>query len=295
MSITGALTRRSARLFLRDRAAVFFSFLSTLILIGLYFLFIARQYVQGIEESGAPLSGAATYFLVYSQMMAGVLILNTVSLSLGVFSNIAADLQAGRVNALLLTRARPAQITMAYYASGIAVTAALSLLTWAITYALIGLLTGYWLSLTTLLGAAGIILYAVFVGVSVMLLITALVRSPSALGTMSGVLGTFLGFLCGIYMPYAQLGTLTERIGSVLPFTHLTIWLKRTVLLDAFGQLEFPAQVQTELLGAGGFSASNIGFLGMAVPLWVMLVAAGVFGAGCLGAAVGLMRRKGRG
>ncbi|MDR0897344.1 MAG: hypothetical protein LBN04_05755, partial [Oscillospiraceae bacterium] len=66
MTIVGALTRSSARLFLRDRAAVFFSFLSTLILIGLYFLFIARQYVQGIEQSGAPLSGSATYFLVYA-------------------------------------------------------------------------------------------------------------------------------------------------------------------------------------------------------------------------------------
>jgi multidrug/hemolysin transport system permease protein len=292
MTIVGALTRRSARLFLRDRAAVFFSFLSTLILIGLYFLFIARQYVQGIEQSGAPLSGAATYFLVYAQMMAGVLILNTVSMSLGVFSTIATDVQAGRTNALLLTRARPAQLTLAYYLSGIAVTAVLSLLTWVITYALIGLLTGYWLALSTVLRAAGILCYAVFIGVSVMLLVTALVRSPAALGTMSGVLGTFLGFLCGIYMPYAQLGTLTERIGSLLPFTHLTIWLKRTVLLDAFDQLGFAQDVQTLLLGAEGFSASSIGFLGMDVPLWAMLVAAGVVGTGCLAGAVGLMRRK---
>jgi hypothetical protein len=53
--------------------------------------------------------------------------------------------------------------------------------------------------------------------------------------------------------------------------------------------------VQRAVRGGGGFSACNMGFGGWGVRLWVMRGAGGVFGGGCWGAAVGLMRRNGRG
>ena len=44
-----SMTKRHILIFLRDKTAVFFSFLSVLILLTLYFLFIGRQFTSGSE------------------------------------------------------------------------------------------------------------------------------------------------------------------------------------------------------------------------------------------------------
>lgn len=276
-----SLTLRNIKLFVRDKAAVFFSFLSTLILVALYFLFIARLYTSGLTEF-AEISGAkAADFLVYIQMMAGVLILNSMSLSVGVFNTIARDFESKKVDSYLLTPARPREIITAYFAAGFCVSFTLNLFTWAVSFVLIGLLTGFWLSATTFITVIAILAAASFVSGSLMILITALVKSPAAIGVISGISGTFLGFLCGIYMPYSNFGGGMKEAGSVLPFTHLTIWLKQTVLNDALSQLGIAGDLKKTVMG-DYFSAESIGFCGIGAPLWAMLLFCAAFAFICL-------------
>ena len=71
-----SLIKRNTLTFLRDKAAVFFSFLSVIILLGLYFLFIGRQYTSGLN-----MDDNLKTFLSASVMMGGVLVINTVSLA----------------------------------------------------------------------------------------------------------------------------------------------------------------------------------------------------------------------
>ncbi|MDR1093692.1 MAG: ABC transporter permease [Clostridiales bacterium] len=287
-----SLTARNVKLFLRDKAAVFFSFLSAIIMVALYFLFIAKLYSSALAAAGNfGGSAAQTDFLVYSQMMAGVLVINSISLSLGVFGAIAKDFEGRRVDGFLLTPLRAREIVAAYFLGGFAVSFALNLLTWAASAALIGALTGYWFGAGTFFAAVGILAAASLIGSSIMLLITALVRSVAALNVVGGVIGTFLGFLCGIYMPYSNLGKGAEAVGSLLPFTHLTVWLKQTVLNDALTQLSVPADMQETIL-RDYFSAKSVGFCGIAAPLWVMLLLSGAFALGCLAAAVFVLKRR---
>ena len=276
-----AFTQRSVRLFLRDKATVFFSFLSTLILVALYFLFIGKNYADGITAMvGGLLSDQAVYAVVYAQMMVGVLVLNSLSLSIGAFSLIAHDFERRRVDSFLLTPLRPAALLLAYYAGGFLVSFVLNTFTWLLSLVLIGLVSGYWVSLGCALAVTGILLFASLVSCSLMLLFTALVKSSAAIGTFSGVAGTFFGFLCGIYMPYELLGTGVQFFGSILPFTHITIWLKQIVLADAFAALRIPAAFHAPLLE--GFSAHNIGILGLQLPLSVALLYTALIALACL-------------
>jgi len=227
-----ALIKRNILLFMRDRSAVFFSFLSTIILVALYFLFIAQMYRQGIGSgAGNMFSDSAKNFLIYLQMMAGVLILNSMSLSMGVYSTIAKDFESKRVDNFLLTPLHRTELLVSYLVSGFLVSLTLNLLTWIISAVLIGLLTGYFVAFSTILMAIVILLIASAISSAIMLLITALVHSSTAIGVIGSIAGTFLGFLCGIYIPYSNLGATTEKIGSVLPYTHLTIWMKQTLLI----------------------------------------------------------------
>ncbi|MDR1427065.1 MAG: ABC transporter permease [Bifidobacteriaceae bacterium] len=286
------LMKRTSLLFLRDKAAVFSSFLSTGILIALYFLFIGQMYTAGMTlENGFPMSGQEKSFLVYVQMMAGVVILNSVSVSVGVFSNVAKDFETRRTEGFMLTPATAGQILTAYFLSGMTVSWVLSALAWVVGVVLIGALTSYWLGFAAVAIGLGIAFAAALVSGALMLLLAALVRSSTALGVISGILGTFLGFLCGIYMPYFMLGNGIEGVGSVLPFTHLTVWFKQVVLGDAAKQLGISGAQQMSVLEES-FSAENVGLLGLDLPLPVMLGLSGLFAVGCAVAALAVLRRR---
>jgi len=286
-----AFTRRSVVLFLRDKATVFFSFLSTLILIALYFLFIGKAYAGGLEEAlGSYVSSANLYAVVYVQMIVGVLVLNSLSLSIGAFSTIAHDFENRRTDSFLLTPMKPSALLISYFLGGFIISFVLNVFTWLVSIVIIGLAFGYWVGVATMFAVMGILLFSSMVGCALMLLFTASVKSSAAIGVFSGVAGTFFGFLCGIYMPYEQLGAGVEKVGSVLPFTHITIWLKQIVLEDAFQSLGIADTFQSVMLE--GFSAKNIGLLGMDFSLMHMLLFTAAVAVLCLVIAGRIIKRK---
>ena len=296
MNPIGTLTRRNLQLFLRDRMTVFFSFLSTIILVMLYFLFIGKIYTTQMDDSAMggiamPLAEGAKSFIVYLQMMAGVLALNSMSLATGAFSTIAKDFETRRVDSLMLTPVKPYQMILAYYATGLIASFIINTFTWIASFLIIGFATGYWLNAGSVLLVLAVLLVASLISCSIMLLITSLVKSSSAIGVINGIAGTFFGFLCGIYMPYSNLGDTTKAVGSFLPFTHLTIWLKRVMLGDAFTQLHIPDAFR-EILYRDFFSADGVGLAGMDVPLGAMVVLSGALGLMCLVASYLLLHRR---
>ncbi|GHU90572.1 ABC transporter permease [Clostridia bacterium] len=286
------LTKRSVTLYLRDKQAVFFSFLSTIILIALYFLFIAQMYASSFDYAAPGLfTKDAQYFIIYLQMMAGVLVLNSISLALGVFSTVAKDFETRRTDSFMLTKATPSQLQISYFAAAYIVSLLMNLLTWLVSLALIYAVTGYVISGAAILVSIGVLAVCSLLSCALMLFVTALVKSSTAIGVINGIAGTFLGFLCGIYMPYSNLGKTAETVGSVLPFTHLVIWLKQTVLESAFAQVSVPSGLTDMILGEF-FSAKSVGFLSFDTSLTVMVCYAAVFAGACLVAAVVLQKKR---
>jgi multidrug/hemolysin transport system permease protein len=265
------MTNRSIKLYFRDKQVVFFSFLSMVILVALYFLFIANIYAESFEEAAPGVfAKKAQYFLIYLQMMAGVLVLNSVSLSLGVFAIIAKDFESRRTESFMLTKLKPSELQISYLLAAFIVSFVMNCVTWLVSNLLIFLLTGYAISFGAIAVSMGILAVSALVSCGIMLLVTALVKSSQALGVISGIAGAFLGFLSGVYLPYQNLGKTAETIGSLLPFTHVTIWLKQTVLKDAFVQIEMPEDMQATVL-KDFFSAENIGFGAFDFQLGIMI------------------------
>ena len=291
MRTTFIFTRRSLRLFLRDKATVFFSFLSTIILVALYFLFIGKTYADGMSGmAGSYISTNTIYSTVYIQMIVGVLVLNSLSLSIGAFSTIAHDFENRRVDSFLLTPIKPSELLIAYFSGGFIISFVLNVFTWLLSVLIIGIAFGYWVGIAAVFAVIGILVFASIISCSLMLLFTALVKSSAAIGVFSGVAGTFFGFLCGIYMPYEALGKGVERVGSVLPLTHITIWLKQVVLDNAFVKLGIAEEIQGAMLES--FSARNIGLLGMDIPLGGMLIYTAALALICLFLAGRVVRRR---
>jgi multidrug/hemolysin transport system permease protein len=275
---------------------VFFSFLSTLILVALYFLFIAKLYTGTMDNPqmggiSVTIADGAKYFVVYLQMMAGVLVLNSISLATGSFSIIAKDFEDRRVDSFLITPVETYEIILAYYAAGLIASFCFNIFTWVLSFGIIGVFTGYWLAIGPFFMVFAVLFMASLISCSLMFFITSLVKSSAAIGVISGVSGTVFGFLCGIYMPYSNLGESTKAIGSLFPFTHIVIWLKQVVLGNAFSQLGITGDFKN-ILFREYFSAESIGFLNIDLPLWTMVVLSGILGFMCLTASYIIMNRR---
>ncbi|MDR2538846.1 MAG: hypothetical protein LBC43_04335 [Bifidobacteriaceae bacterium] len=287
-----ALTERNIRLYLRDTAQVFFSFLSAGILVMLYFMFIANHYVDGVKaETANLLSESALYFLVYSQMMAGVIVLNSVSLATGALLPTSMDFVSKRYQSFQLTPLASKGLVSSYLSSAFLISLLLNSLVWLTSLVMIGSLTGYWLSFDAIVQSIGVLLVSDFVSCGTIFLMTVLVKSVNALGVFNGVAGTFLGFLCGIYIPYSTLGASTELVGSVLPWAHLVVWGKQIVLGDAYMQLGISPAAQ-KIFDHELFSSENLGLLGNDLPLWMMLLLAVLFALICLIVATFILSKR---
>ncbi|MDR0957010.1 MAG: ABC transporter permease [Candidatus Nomurabacteria bacterium] len=287
MSIVGNLVGRSVKLFVRDKTTVFFACMSVLILIGLYFLFIAKIYVENLSG----LDNSAAYFLVYSQVMAGVVVLNAFSFSVSFYGKVAEDFKRGRLSAFSLTQAKPRQILVAYVLSGFLVPVIFNLIMWILALVLMGILTGYVLPIATILLSLAVIVVVSLISSALMFLITVFVKEPAAMGAISGGGGAILGFLCGVYTPYSQLGRGVEILGSALPFSHLTIWLKIIVSSGAMTTLGITDSVTRDAI-LTNFSANSIGFLGINMPLSATIFISVVIVAMCFLASWVILKRR---
>lgn len=260
------LIKRNILVYIRDKASVFFSFLSVIILVALYFLFIGRQYTSG--EGFETMDSNLKTFLSTGVMMGGVLVINTVSLSLGVMGSIIADLETRKLDGFLVTPIERYKISIAYYIASVIVTFFFSLLMFVITILYLGIVAGYWYSISTVLIVIALLFLFTFISSAIMLFLVTLIKTQNAFSAMAGILGTVVGFVSGIYMPLSVLGDGMTKVASLNPFTHMTVLLKQVLLKEPYALI--PAEL-TKVL-AVPYGTTNVGILGLNVPLVYLIL-----------------------
>ena len=226
------LTLRNIKLYLRDKSAVFFSFLSVIILISLYLLFLKNAYKHEALEQ--VMNAKEIDFMVDSLILSGIMVINTITLSLGNLGSMIQDLESHRINAFIVTPVKRYKLILAYFASSFMITLTFSLLMWVGALALIYLTTGIMYPSDILIKATGLVILYTFISTTFMILLTTFIKSVNAFGAVSGVFGTLIGFTSGIYMPLSQFPDYIQKISAWLPFTHMTIYLKQILLKPSF-------------------------------------------------------------
>ena len=89
------LVSRNLKRYLRDKAAVFFSFLSVIIILALYILFLGKMQSDSLASHFGSIDGID--WLVASWIMSGIIVVSTVTVPLGAIGNLIDD----RVNLTL--------------------------------------------------------------------------------------------------------------------------------------------------------------------------------------------------
>ena len=226
MATIRSLIKRNLKLYFRDKAAVFFSLLSVIIIIGLYALFLGDLQVQSLTDAAGQVFPDAGW-MVNAWILAGVLAVTTVTVSLAAYGTMVDDMYNGQIKDFFVAPINRGKLVFAYMISSALISFIMNIIAFTVSETYIVISGGMLLEPLQILEVIGVLALSIFSFSSMMCFITSFLKSPNAFGTLSTILGTLIGFFTGIYVP---IGVLPKSIGTVmkfLPFSYTAAWLRQ--------------------------------------------------------------------
>lgn len=250
------LTKRNCLVFFRDRGAVFFSLLTMLIVLVLMGVFLGdmnkEQVVELLKEYGGmrdtALDEEHAKHLVQYWTLAGILVVNAVTVTLTVIGSMVTDRTEGKLASLYSAPVSRNVIAVSYIASAVLIGIFMCMFTLVIALCYIAATGGAWISVA----AFGRIILLIFLNVCVfaviMYLFALLVKSSSAWSGIGTIVGTLVGFVGAIYLPMGYLPGGVATVLKCIPVLHGTALMRAAcceeALTDTF--TDVPAQLITE-------------------------------------------------
>lgn len=280
-----AILGRNLKMFFRDKGAVFFSLLSMLIVICLMLFFLGDMNTTAITgildefpDRNAALDEKNAELIVLSWTFAGILSINAVTVTLGVYSVMIKDRVNGKLNSIYTSPVSRTAIATAYIATawiGSVIVCAITLFITEI-YGIAKGMEAY--SFVAHLQLFGMIMVNSFVYAALMYVVAVLAKTEGAWTGFGTVVGTLVGFLGGIYIP---IGTLSDSIGTILKCTPIIYGtaMFRGIMTEDIVEKTFdgvPNEVVTEYRQAMGIDLEVFGKSLGITEEWLILLGCGI-------------------
>ena len=235
------LCKRNILVFMRDYSAVFFSVLSMLIILLLQVVFLGEMNENSILWALSEYGGERDVltdeknaeYLINVWTLAGILIVNTVTVSLTVMQTMIRDEAKGQLASFYVAPVKRIKIALSYILTSGTIGSGMSFLTFLIGQGYLLLQGNPIFSVEVFLKVLAIILLNAFVYAAIGYLLALFVHSESAWGGLLTVIGTLVGFLGGIYLPVSQLSEGVVKVLKCLPILHGTAMMREVLTKEA--------------------------------------------------------------
>lgn len=279
------LAGRNTKIYIRDKGAVFFSFLSAIIVICLMVFFLGDMNIDDItrivgafSDKGYEELKEEARLLVLAWTFAGIISINAVTVSLAVYSGMIKDRVNGRLNAIYTAPVSRLRISLGYIVSAWVVSVFMCIVTLAVTelYGMTQGMTAY--SVETHIKLAAMLLLNSCVYAALMYPLAMLAKTEGAWSGFGTVIGTLVGFLGGIYIPIGALADGIVRVMKCTPVIYGTSMF-RTVMTESILEEIFrgvPEEIVDEYRSAMGIRLSVAGDMLSLRDEWLILLVCGM-------------------
>ncbi len=236
-----SLVVRNLKMYFRDKASVFFSMLGVIIIIGLYATFLGDMMISyaGEEFENAPID---VRFLMDSWIMAGVIIVATITTTLGAYGIAVQDNASKIIYDFRVSPIKRFKIVLSYLISAFFVGLIMCMVSLALGEIYIKFSGGEFLDFLGFLKALGIIILSVMMNSSIAFFIISFIKSNSAFGAISTVVGSIIGFLMGVYIPIGNLPSGLQTVIRYVPYSHPAVLMRQVMMSQAVDLSYMPKQ-----------------------------------------------------
>ncbi len=228
MAILTQLVSRNLKLYLRDRAAVFFSFLSVIIIILLYVLFLGAMQTDSLAENFGDIEGID--WLVSSWIMAGILTVSTVTVPLMAIGRLIHDRDQLIIMDFYTSPIDRRVLALSYLVSSWVISFVMILFNFIIGQGYVVMNGGEVLGFIPTLQILSLVLLSIIVFSSFFFYIALYMKTVNAFSILSTLVGTLVGFFGGIYIPIGVLGDNVQTVMNLLPTAH-SVTLMRNIYM----------------------------------------------------------------
>lgn len=210
--------KRNILLYFRDRTSVFFSFLSTIIVLALMIAFLGEGNITTtLEALGVGIRGEHTHAtcLVIIWTIAGIIVVNAVSVSMTLVGTMVRDEESHKMSAFFVAPVKRSVYVTGYVVTAVLIAFLMCILTFVIGEIYIYSIGGELVTVSEACEIVLIILAIIFSSAAFVFLCATFVHTSSAFNGLTTVMGTLIGFLAAIYVPY---GGMPEVLRSIIKF-----------------------------------------------------------------------------
>ena len=231
MYILYQLVIRNLRLYLRDKAAVFFSFLSVIIIILLYVLFLGAMQEDSLASFFGDVEGLE--WLVSSWIMAGILTVSTVTVPLMAIGTLIQDREKGMIADFYTSPIDRRVLALSYLVSTWIIALIMVVINFFLGQIYVVSTGGEFLGFIPTLQIFGLIILSIITFSSFFFYVALFMKTLKSFDIMSTIIGTFIGFLGGIYIPIGILSENVQNVMNVLPSAHSVTLMRNVYMKDA--------------------------------------------------------------
>ena len=247
------LISRNRKVYTRDRLAFFMSFLSVIILILVYQVFLGQLQIDAIKEAlGSDTASSDTIKMVNYWLISGLTTIISMTSTLGAFGVMVSDKEKK------LSEDFKVELSYAIFA----ILFGIILTMFSCVFA-IGIFNGFSslldYSAMDYLKIFGIVSLSTVLSATIVLPVLAFIRTSSAFTTLSTIVGTFIGFISGVYLSIGSVGETLQQVMSWFPMTQVNALLKQVLMKDSIAQVfdSAPSSVVNEYKESYGVVLQN--------------------------------------
>lgn len=238
------LLKRNMLVYVRDYMAVFFSFLSMLIVLVLMVIFLGSMNSENLVNILAQVGGerdaardkANAEYLIQLWTLAGILVVNAVSVTLTAVGGVVEDEAKNKLASFDVSPVKRIKIGLGYIGSAWMVGVIMCVLTLMLGEIYMVLNGHPLLAAADLVRLIGMIVVNVFVYAAIGYLMALCVHSSSGWGGLLTVSGTLVGFLGGVYLPVSMLPDNVANVLKYLPILHGASMMRQVCTKDAIAE-----------------------------------------------------------
>ena len=257
------LISRNRRVYTRDRLAFFMSFLSVIILILVYQVFLGQIQIDAIKEAlGSDTASSNTIKMVNYWLISGLTTIISMTSTLGAFGVMVSDKEKKLSEDFKVSPISNFKVELSY--AIFAILFGIILTMFSCVFA-IGIFNGFSslldYSAMGYLKIFGIVSLSTVLSAAIVLPILAFIRTSSAFTTLSTIVGTFIGFISGVYLSIGSVGETLQQLMTWFPMTQVNALLKQVLMKESIAKVfdSAPSSVVNEYKESYGVVLQNAG------------------------------------
>ncbi|MGA3675115.1 ABC transporter permease [Lysinibacillus agricola] len=235
MEALSSLVQRNSKVFRRDKTQVFFSLLSVLIVLVLYAVFLQKMQVDAIEQMTEATPELVT--MVNEWLVAGLLSMIAVSTTLAAYGVAVKDLESKAQADFLTAPISRATIQLSYVINALIIGCIFSFIALIGCEMFIVATGGELLSFRNFVNVVGILFLSVLLASVFNLFLVLFVNTQNSFSTLGTIVGTAIGFLCGVYVPVGALPTFAQNLIMYFPISHTTLLLRNAFMESSISKV----------------------------------------------------------